>query len=340
MSSNTNNNNDTTTDPQAQTTQQLKSPTTFMGTLFGIREMLVSPLQKSAFLERGVLTPDEFVKAGDELVYTCPSWCWASNSRNAKPYLPPDKQYLIQTNVPCLRRVKEMEESVVENKEESDNNNDGWLVSTILKASDADNTEKDDFDIIDNEGQVVVKEQAAVEQQAKPADDDDEYADMADYYEESDDIITDDDAITNSNLLHTYPTARTYDISLTYDKYYQTPRVWLTGRSSRTGQPLTGPEMLQDVLTDYAQKTVTIESHPHTAGPHASIHPCKHGNVMKRIVQNMSEGEATIEGYLFIFLKFVSSILPTISYDFTMQVTASTTTKVSKEVSNGKGWKE
>jgi ubiquitin-like-conjugating enzyme ATG3 len=28
--------------------------------------------------------------------------------------------------------------------------------------------------------------------------------------------------------------------------------------------------------------------------------------------------------YLFIFLKFISSIIPTINYDFTMDVTAST----------------
>ena len=32
----------------------------------------------------------------------------------------------------------------------------------------------------------------------------------------------------------------------------------------------------------------------------------------------------SIEMYLFIFLKFVSSIIPTINYDFTMDVTADT----------------
>ena len=31
-----------------------------------------------------------------------------------------------------------------------------------------------------------------------------------------------------------------------------------------------------------------------------------------------------VEMYLFIFLKFVSSMIPTINYDFTMDVTAST----------------
>jgi ubiquitin-like-conjugating enzyme ATG3 len=75
---------------------------------------------------------------------------------------------------------------------------------------------------------------------------------------------------------------------------------------------------------------VTIENHPHVAGPHASIHPCQHGKVMKTIVKNLMKDCANaddgppVENYLFIFLKFVSSIIPTINYDFTMEVSAST----------------
>jgi ubiquitin-like-conjugating enzyme ATG3 len=88
--------------------------------------------------------------------------------------------------------------------------------------------------------------------------------------------------------------------------------------------------MLEDVISDYANRTVTIETHPNVAGPHASIHPCQHGKVMKTIVRNListsEEGDEgpVVEMYLFIFLKFVSSIIPTINYDFTMDVTAST----------------
>lgn len=62
---------------------------------------------------------------------------------------------------------------------------------------------------------------------------------------------------------------------------------------------------------------------------------------MKTIVRNLmaaSDNDATnadvekpngpsVEMYLFIFLKFVSSIIPTINYDFTMDVTADTTKK-------------
>jgi len=107
----------------------------------------------------------------------------------------------------------------------------------------------------------------------------------------------------------------------------------MTG-SSADQQPLTAEEMMEDVMKDYRNKTVTMEHHPHTSGIHASIHPCQHGKVMKTIIRNLiaaSQGadgekaqEPTVESYLFIFLKFVSSIIPTINYDFTMEVTAST----------------
>ena len=98
--------------------------------------------------------------------------------------------------------------------------------------------------------------------------------------------------------------------------------------------PLTGDEMMEDVISDYAHRTVTVENHPHVSGPHASIHPCQHGAVMKTIVKNLTiDGDdgggsnnkgPSVEMYLFIFLKFVSSMIPTISYDFTMDVSAST----------------
>jgi ubiquitin-like-conjugating enzyme ATG3 len=70
---------------------------------------------------------------------------------------------------------------------------------------------------------------------------------------------------------------------------------------------------------------VTIEPHPHQTGiPHAAIHPCQHGAVMKRIVANLMAGGKDIRSdqYMFIFLKFVQSVIPTIDYDYTMEVEA------------------
>jgi hypothetical protein len=57
------------------------------------REWATPTLKESAFLKRGVLTPEEFVKAGDELVYKCPTWSWESGDpKKIKNYLPVDKQ--------------------------------------------------------------------------------------------------------------------------------------------------------------------------------------------------------------------------------------------------------
>ncbi|OMH84886.1 Autophagy-related protein 3 [Zancudomyces culisetae] len=119
----------------------------------------------------------------------------------------------------------------------------------------------------------------------------------------------------NTNILRT----RTYDISITYDKYYQTPRVWLCGYDE-DDIPLSSKDIFEDISQEHAKKTVTIEPHPHLPTQQASIHPCKHANVMKKIIEMSIEGdrEVRVEQYLIIFLKFISTVLPTIEYDYTM----------------------
>uniref|UniRef100_A0A6V2J7X3 Uncharacterized protein n=1 Tax=Ditylum brightwellii TaxID=49249 RepID=A0A6V2J7X3_9STRA len=325
------------------------------------REWAYPTLKSSAFLSRGVLTPDEFVIAGDELVYKCPTWSWeGGDPSKAKSYLPKDKQYLITRNVPCPTRVSSLENSVEttgmdDTAQIDDGDDDDWLVSNLLSPEEqekkAQKDLEDGFDILDEDGELMpTEENVAVSNgvvEEEDDDDDDEYADMADF--EDDNVMEDEAAIATSeanpvgtndeddNIIK----VRTYDLSITYDKYYQTPRVWMMGYAAGTGasQPLTGDEMMQDVMSDYANRTVTIEQHPHVSGPHASIHPCQHGAVMKTIVRNLMKASSSstevdaeegsgdgpsIEMYIFIFLKFVSSIIPTINYDFTMDVMAST----------------
>lgn len=58
---------------------------------------------------------------------------------------------------------------------------------------------------------------------------------------------------------------RTYDLNITYDKYYQTPRLWLTGYDEHQ-KPLSIDEMYEDISQDHAKKTVTMETHPHIPG--------------------------------------------------------------------------
>uniref|UniRef100_A0A8D2NXR1 Ubiquitin-like-conjugating enzyme ATG3 n=1 Tax=Zosterops lateralis melanops TaxID=1220523 RepID=A0A8D2NXR1_ZOSLA len=116
---------------------------------------------------------------------------------------------------------------------------------------------------------------------------------------------------------------RTYDLYITYDKYYQTPRLWLFGYDEQR-QPLTVEHMYEDISQDHVKKTVTIENHPHLPPPPmCSVHPCRHAEVMKKIIETVAEGggELGVHMYLLIFLKFVQAVIPTIEYDYTRHFT-------------------
>merc|ERR1712223_1847618 len=76
-----------------------------------VLETLTPVLRESKFQETGVLTPEEFVAAGDHLVHHCPSWQWASGDKSSiRDYLPKDKQFLITRNVPCYKRCRQMDD--------------------------------------------------------------------------------------------------------------------------------------------------------------------------------------------------------------------------------------
>ena len=81
-------------------------------------------------------------------------------------------------------------------------------------------------------------------------------------------------------------------------------------------------------MQDYAKKTVTMEAHPALGDLQASVHPCQHAAVMKRIVEHLvqahPERPPAVTQYLFIFLKFIQSVIPTVDYDFTAEVEAGT----------------
>ena len=73
------------------------------------RERLAPISRTSTFRTTGQITPEEFVLAGDYLVYKFPSWTWADASSPAQrvSYLPEGKQFLVTRGVPCHRRLNE-----------------------------------------------------------------------------------------------------------------------------------------------------------------------------------------------------------------------------------------
>lgn len=80
--------------------------------------------------------------------------------------------------------------------------------------------------------------------------------------------------------------------------------------------------MFEDISEDHVGQTVTVKTHPHLSVNYASIHPCKHSDVMKKIVENMikQHKEPRVDQYLVLFLKFLSAVLPSLEYDNTFDL--------------------
>ena len=288
----------------------------------GAAEYMTPVLAESQFLEKGVLTPEEFVAAGDMLVLRCPTWQWqAGDPAKARPFLPPNKQYLLTRNVPCQQRAAGLGSGADDEQALDDGAGEEWTATHTSHAKRTDDDAPDMAALSLGGGGASSSAAAAASSSAaerEPVYDDD--LEDAELVEAEDPSALDPAEAGAANIVRT----RTYDVSLTYDKYYQCAHVWLYGYSE-SRQPLTQEAVLEDISADHALKTVTLEAHPHTAvgaGLHASIHPCKHAAVMQKLVQAQVDGgkEVKPEAYLFLFLKFISCIIPTIEYDHTIAV--------------------
>ena len=93
---------------------------------------------------------------------------------------------------------------------------------------------------------------------------------------------------------------------------------------------------MQDVYSANREKTATIDPHPFVQAPCISIHPCRHAEMMKRTLDRLedrfkSEQEDVPEGErfpfifptymaLFVFLKFITAVVPTVGYDVTIDM--------------------
>jgi len=328
-------------------------------------------LTESQFIQEGVLTPEEFVAAGDMLVFKCKTWEWASGEASrAVPYLPPNKQYLVTKNVRCAQRCAALEKAcddpnstnatrTIKMDAGDDLDDDEWVTpsadTTPAKVAHAAAAAPAET-ITDINGPAAAAAPAA---EAKPAaafmlplsgqpmaaddDDDDDDADVMELDDE--DLMEEDPAVAPPQAMPQVEQAaaeggdammdddgdddvlrtRTYDLYITYDHYYRTPRVWLSGYDEQM-KPLKPEQVFEDISADHAHKTVTFDEFPHMTGVQmAYIHPCKHASVMKKIIARQMEngGSAAniqVEQYLILFIKFISAVIPTIEYDFTMEI--------------------
>lgn len=294
------------------------------------REWLSPTLTNSQFIERGVLTPDEFVRAGDHLISVCPSWKWETGDVNKlRSYLPKDKQFLSTSSVPCYRRATALDNAeLIDILYESnlEGNNNDWVAPSMIMPNDDDDdavfVEHDDVNI-EKKSEVIIKTEIA-----KAVIENDMNEELEDDSLALDDatipikVINNEKFDSNNSIEECgIIRSRRYDVSITYDNYYKTPRIWLFGYDEN-GTPLSPISIFQDIMQDYAKKTVTIDPHPHMKRMHASIHPCQHAAAMLRILEALNEcGKVpNVDQYLFIFLKFIQSVIPTIEYDYTVAI--------------------
>jgi ubiquitin-like-conjugating enzyme ATG3 len=156
------------------------------------RERTAAISHTSTFRETGQITPEEFVLAGDFLVFKFPSWQWADASSPAKrvPYLPEGKQFLVTRGVPCHRRLDDnfageagQDETIVRDGfagGEGATDDDGWLRTGGMAASQEAKVR--DVRTVDESGNLGA------------AEEDDEIPDMEDDEDDEEAIIRDPQA--------------------------------------------------------------------------------------------------------------------------------------------------
>ncbi|CAI2350210.1 unnamed protein product [Caenorhabditis sp. 36 PRJEB53466] len=296
-----------------------------------IGEKLTPVLKESKFRETGVLTPEEYVVAGDHLVHHCPTWKWASaaDPTRVRPYLPADKQYLITRNVPCHKRCKQMEydeklEKII-NEDDGDyqtGEEDGW-VDTHHYEKEKEHTNQ----AVELGGQTATNAPTA-NPTPQEEEDEEEALDLDDLLESGG---LEDEEDPNrfvaarpevaESLSGEVEKVRTYDLHICYDKYYQVPRLFLMGYDENR-RPLTVEQTYEDFSADHSNKTITVEAHPAVEMDMPTVHPCKHAEMMKRLINQYAESgkELGVHEYLFLFLKFVQAVIPTIEYDYTRSI--------------------
>ena len=168
----------------------------FHSTLDTLRDRWTPIKHTSTFRSTGQITPEEFISAGDYLVYKFPTWSWspASSPSRRVAYLPESKQFLVTRGVPCHRRLDDhfagdagQDAAIV--KDGFDNSmgdggpggeDDGWLRTGGLAASQEARVR--DVRTVDESGNMGEREE-----------EEEEIPDMEDEEDDEEAIIRDSD---------------------------------------------------------------------------------------------------------------------------------------------------
>ena len=276
-------------------------------------------LKESKFYQEGILTPEEFIEACDFLTSKCPSWKWCAAKESLyNKALPKEKQYL-KTTVSSYIRADEYLKS--NSTKETDIEGD-WVDADLENRNPKDQKKPTtlDLDAGEEKKKVVV---------ASGGDDDDddfviEGQDNKNEAKKNDDdfeIVDEEEGKKEKEPSVGVVKTRTYDVTVTYDFYYCVPRMWLMGYNEK-GNPLTDEEMKEDVMPEYRNKTCTIEPQTCTGLRNISVHPCRHSLLLKKMIQDFQNSGKKLEVHMSIllFLKFLQSVVPTVQYDFTMDI--------------------
>ena len=278
-----------------------------------LREYLAPINHTSTFATSGEITPEEFVIAGDYLVYRFPTWQWSpADNGKEKSFLPKDKQFLVTRHVPSYVRASDYEmideddeilignedigddsnDSNNKNNNNNNNNGDGWSIAgssssgkKLRSKSIASKLGSDDGDNVD---EASIKEISDDEE-----DDINDIDDLIDENAEDVEFVDthfskgndNNNKLSKTNSLTTQSSKRYYDLYISYSTSYRVPKMYMVGFNSDS-IPLTPTEMFEDIASDYRHKTVTIEKLPFLSNTTAvSIHPCKHATVMKVLMK-------------------------------------------------------